>query len=146
MYVKRVEMVVRKQRNALPLLLQSCDSWMFVKENPDRKKKKKNTHTHTHTFNNVTNCFALIQVFVLLSIYNNHLCSRNLFWDTLSLFAVVLLLKKLLVLLAVIFQMFLFSKCLTRIYPNVNKPYCIMCGFSVNSCLSFAIFSNNWII
>ena len=22
-----------------PLPLQSCDSWMFVKENPDRKKK-----------------------------------------------------------------------------------------------------------
>ena len=27
-------------KNALPLPLQSCDSWMFVKENPDRKKKK----------------------------------------------------------------------------------------------------------
>ena len=25
------------------LPLQSCDSWMFVKEKPDRKKKKKKT-------------------------------------------------------------------------------------------------------
>ena len=38
MSVKRVEVVVRSYRNALPLPLQSCDSWMSVKENPDRKK------------------------------------------------------------------------------------------------------------
>ena len=30
--------------NTLPLLLQSCDSWIFVEENPDRTKKKTNTH------------------------------------------------------------------------------------------------------
>ena len=39
MSVKLVEVVARTQRIALPLPLQSCDSWMFVKENPDRKKK-----------------------------------------------------------------------------------------------------------
>ena len=38
MSVKRVEVVVRSQWNALPLPLRSCDSWMFVKQNPDRKK------------------------------------------------------------------------------------------------------------
>ena len=35
-----LEVVVRSLWNALPLPLQSCDSWMFVKENPDRKKKQ----------------------------------------------------------------------------------------------------------
>ena len=29
---------IGNQWNALPLPLQSCDSWMFVKENPDKKK------------------------------------------------------------------------------------------------------------
>ena len=38
MSVKQVEVVVKSWKNALPLPLQSCDSWMFVKENPDRKK------------------------------------------------------------------------------------------------------------
>ena len=41
MSVKRVEVVVRKLNNALPFSLQSCDSWIVVKENQDRKKKKK---------------------------------------------------------------------------------------------------------
>ena len=36
--VKRVEVVVRNYINTLPLPLQSCDSWMVVKGNPDRKK------------------------------------------------------------------------------------------------------------
>ena len=36
--VKRVEVVVRSSRNALPLSLQSCDLWMSVKENQDKKK------------------------------------------------------------------------------------------------------------
>ena len=31
-------MVERSQRNSLPLPLLSCVSWMFMKENPDRKK------------------------------------------------------------------------------------------------------------
>ena len=39
MSVKRVEVAVRSKRNSLPLPLQSCDSWMFMKENRDRKKK-----------------------------------------------------------------------------------------------------------
>ena len=34
-----MEGVVRSQRNAPPFSLQSCDSWMIVKENPGRKKK-----------------------------------------------------------------------------------------------------------
>ena len=38
MSVKQVEVVVKSWKNALPLPLQSCDSWMFVKENPDGKK------------------------------------------------------------------------------------------------------------
>ena len=29
-----------------PFLLQSCDSWMFLKENPHRKKKKKKNQNH----------------------------------------------------------------------------------------------------
>ena len=37
MSVKRVEVVVRRKRNALPLPLQSCDSVMVAKENPDKK-------------------------------------------------------------------------------------------------------------
>ena len=36
---KQVEVAVRScERNVLPLPLQSCDPWMFVEENPDRKK------------------------------------------------------------------------------------------------------------
>ena len=42
MSVKRVEVVVSRQRKALSFPLQSCDSWMVVKENPDRKKNQKN--------------------------------------------------------------------------------------------------------
>ena len=38
--VKRVEVVERTQRNSLPLTQLSCELWMFVKENMDRKKKK----------------------------------------------------------------------------------------------------------
>ena len=41
MPVRRVEVVVRSYRNVLLLPLQLCDSRMFVKENPDRKKNKK---------------------------------------------------------------------------------------------------------
>ena len=41
MPVKLVEVVVRSQRNSLHLSLQSRDSWMVVKENPDRQKKNK---------------------------------------------------------------------------------------------------------
>ena len=41
MPVKQVEVVVRSYRKVLPLPLQPCDSWMLVKENPDRKLKKK---------------------------------------------------------------------------------------------------------
>ena len=37
--MKRVEVVLRSQRNALPLSLHSCGLWTFVKENPDRKKR-----------------------------------------------------------------------------------------------------------
>ena len=36
--VKRVEVVERSSRDRLPLPLLSCVSWMFVKENQDRKK------------------------------------------------------------------------------------------------------------
>ena len=39
MSVKWVEVAVRSERNNLPLPLPSCDSWMVVKENSDRKKK-----------------------------------------------------------------------------------------------------------
>ena len=36
---KQVEVAVRScERNVFPLPLQSCDPWMFVEENPDRKK------------------------------------------------------------------------------------------------------------
>ena len=41
MFVKRVEVVVSSLKNALPFPLQSCDSWMVVKENPNRKQQKK---------------------------------------------------------------------------------------------------------
>ena len=34
-----MEVVKRSKRDNLPLHLLSCESWMFVKENPDRKKK-----------------------------------------------------------------------------------------------------------
>ena len=37
--VKRVEVVQRSSRDSLPLPLLFCESWMFVKENLDRKKK-----------------------------------------------------------------------------------------------------------
>ena len=40
MSVKRVKVVVRSKRNALSLSLQSCDLWMVMKENPDRKNKQ----------------------------------------------------------------------------------------------------------
>ena len=40
-YRKRVEMEVRSYRNVLPLPLQSCHSWIAVKENLDRKKYSK---------------------------------------------------------------------------------------------------------
>ena len=39
MSVKRVEVVERSQMDTLPFLLLFCESWMFVKENPDRKEK-----------------------------------------------------------------------------------------------------------
>ena len=39
MSVNRVEVVVRSWRNAVPLPLQSCDSWIFMNENPDRNTK-----------------------------------------------------------------------------------------------------------
>ena len=39
MSVKRVEVVERSQIDTLSLPLLSCESWMFVKENPDRKEK-----------------------------------------------------------------------------------------------------------
>ena len=35
--MKQLEVLVRTWRNTLPLPLQSCYSWMLVKENPDRK-------------------------------------------------------------------------------------------------------------
>ena len=38
--VKRVEVVVRSGRNALLLILQSCDFWMVVKETQIEKKKE----------------------------------------------------------------------------------------------------------
>lgn len=39
MSAKWAEVVVRSQRDAFPLPLQSCHSWMFVKDNPERRKK-----------------------------------------------------------------------------------------------------------
>ena len=36
--VKQVEVIEGNQRDSLTLLLMSCESWMFVKENPGRKK------------------------------------------------------------------------------------------------------------
>ena len=44
--------------NALPLPLQSCDWWMFVKENPDRKKKDK---TFKYVFHEIYTWFSLSQ-------------------------------------------------------------------------------------
>ena len=41
MPVKRLEVVERSSIYTLHLLLLSPESWMFVKENPNRKKKKK---------------------------------------------------------------------------------------------------------
>ena len=38
MSVKRVEVVERSEIDTLPLPLLSCELWMFMKENPDRKK------------------------------------------------------------------------------------------------------------
>ena len=40
MSANRVKVVVRNYRNALPLPLQFCDSWIVVKENPNKKKRK----------------------------------------------------------------------------------------------------------
>ena len=47
---KRVNVVVRSYRNAFLLPLQSCDLWMFVKENPDRKKIIFPTLENEHTW------------------------------------------------------------------------------------------------
>ena len=41
MSVKRVEVPERTSRDSLRLPLLSCESWMFVKVNPGRKKKSK---------------------------------------------------------------------------------------------------------
>ena len=41
--MKQVEVAVRSYWNVLPLLLQSCDSWMFVKKSPQRGKTKTKT-------------------------------------------------------------------------------------------------------
>ena len=37
-FVRRVEVVERSWRDSLPIPLLSCELWMFVKENPDRKE------------------------------------------------------------------------------------------------------------
>ena len=37
--IKRLELVEKSWRDSLPLPMLSCELWMFVKENPDRKKK-----------------------------------------------------------------------------------------------------------
>ena len=41
MSVKRLEVIKRIQGDSLPLHLLSCESWIFVKEKPDRKKATK---------------------------------------------------------------------------------------------------------
>ena len=43
--VEVVEVVERSYRDGLPIPLLSCESWMFVKENPDRKKHHGNEMT-----------------------------------------------------------------------------------------------------
>ena len=71
MSVKRVEVVLRKLKNTLPLPLQSFDSWMFVKENPDRKKLKKINSSHTfllwYCFKGVLEAIHYAKVTVLIS-------------------------------------------------------------------------------
>ena len=39
MSLKGIEKVERNERDSLPLPLLFCESWMFVKENTDRKKQ-----------------------------------------------------------------------------------------------------------
>ena len=48
MSVKWVEMVMKSYRNAFPLPLQPCDSWMFVKENAAEYKLYKRFTNSNH--------------------------------------------------------------------------------------------------
>ena len=50
MSVEWVEVVVRSERNAFPLPLQSFDSWIFVKENPGKKRKCQHSSTYSPHF------------------------------------------------------------------------------------------------
>ena len=48
---KWVEMGERSWSNSLPFPLLSCDSWMVVRENPDRKKKEMTHKFRNHSMN-----------------------------------------------------------------------------------------------